>query len=108
MTEKLIEGTKFDDNKPTFDLLDVDFLEGIAAVLQFGAQKYDAHNWRKGIKYSRVFSALMRHMWAFWRGERLDMETQLPHLHHAACCLMFLCSYEAKRRKYREFDDRYK
>lgn len=105
----LVEGTKYDQDKTPYDLLDVYFLEGIAEVLKFGANKYEEHNWRKGIKYSRVFSALMRHLWNFWRGERVDPETGLHHLYHAGCCLMFLCSYESSpTRKYREFDDRYK
>lgn len=108
MTKPLTEGIKHDGNKAPFDLISVPFLEQIASVLAFGAKKYEAHNWRKGLKYSRVFSALMRHLWAFWRGETNDKETGLPHLAHAACCLMFLMHYESRRRKYITFDDRYK
>ena len=29
-------------------------------------------NWEQGFKWGRVFAALMRHAWAWWRGERLD------------------------------------
>lgn len=105
---KLAEGTKNDQGKPTYDLIAPDFLDGIATVLEFGARKYEAHNWAKGIKYSRFFSAMMRHLWAFWRGEALDEETGLHHLYHAACCLMFLSHYEHKKRKFREYDDRFK
>jgi hypothetical protein len=33
-------------------------------------------------------------MLAWYSGERLDPESGLPHLYHAACCLMFLARYE--------------
>lgn len=105
---KLTEGTKNDDGKLPYDLLSVDFLEGITKVLAFGATKYEPWNWAKGIKYSRVFSAMMRHLWAWHKGEELDSETGLNHLYHAACCLMFLCHYQSNRRQYKGFDDRFK
>jgi hypothetical protein len=40
---------------------------------------------------------MMRHMWAWWRGEEKDPETGMSHLWHAACCVMFLIAYEARR-----------
>ena len=90
------EGTKFDEGKLPIDLLAPEFLYGTAAVLAFGAEKYEAYNWAKGMKWSRVFAALMRHMWKWWGGEKLDQETGLSHLWHAACCLMFLMAYEMR------------
>jgi hypothetical protein len=39
-------GTKYDHEKPPMALLDAEFLEGVAKVLGFGANKYAAHNWR--------------------------------------------------------------
>ena len=103
---KLTEGTKFDDGKLPLDLWSPDAIEETAKVLAFGANKYEPYNWAKGIKYSRVFSALLRHLWAFWRRERYDRETGIHHLAHAMCCLMFLLHYEMNRRKYREYDNR--
>jgi hypothetical protein len=47
--------------------------------------------------WHRPFSAAMRHLWAWWKGEQADPETGLPHLAHAACCLMFLMAYEKRR-----------
>lgn len=103
---QLVEGTKYDDGKLPLDLWSPYALEETARVLAFGAVKYQPYNWAKGIKYSRVFSALLRHLWAFWRGQKLDEETGIHHLAHAMCCLMFLLHYEMNRRKYRNFDDR--
>ena len=89
-------GRKDDDGKVPLDLLAPEFLYGTAEVLKFGAQKYEAYNWAKGMKWSRVFAALMRHMWKWWSGEKLDPETGLSHLWHASCCLMFLVAYEER------------
>lgn len=101
----LPEGTKYDQDKIPLDLLSPYFLEGIAEVLKFGAKKYGPYNWAEGIKYSRVFAALQRHLWAFWRGEELDKETNMPHLWHAGCCLMFLIHYEMFPERYEDFND---
>jgi hypothetical protein len=44
--------------------------------------------------WSRPFNAAMRHLWAWFRGERCDPERKLPHLAHAAVNCMFLLDYE--------------
>lgn len=77
----------------------------IAQVLDFGAQKYDAHNWRVGISWTRVASAVLRHIYKWIAGQNKDEESGLSHLAHAACGLLFLLTYEKTRT---EFDDRYK
>lgn len=99
-------GTKDDEGKLPLDLLSPHALEETAKVLAFGADKYGAYNWTKGIKYSRVFAALMRHLWSFWRGKRVDPETGLHHLAHAMCCLMFLLHYNLLDDLYNYYDDR--
>jgi hypothetical protein len=100
-------GRKDDTGKLPLDLLAFDALEGTASVLQFGAAKYAPRNWEKGIAYSRVFAALMRHMWWWWKGQDKDPETGLNHLHHAACCIMFLQAYTIRKRKLpKELDNR--
>jgi hypothetical protein len=96
---------KYDDDKLPLHLLSTTALEQIAEVLQFGAQKYAAHNWRKGFVWSRPLSAAMRHLLAFNNGEDRDPESNLSHLAHAACCIMFLLEFEKTRP---ELDDRYK
>lgn len=98
-------GVKYDQNKVRVDLLDPLALEGLAAVLTFGAQKYASHNWRGGISYSRILAALLRHLFAIMRGEDVDEESGLPHVDHVGCCWMFL-SWTMKRRP--DLDDRYK
>lgn len=102
----LQEGVKYDSEKNRLDLISPYFIEEMSKVLTYGAKKYEEHNWLKGIKYSRCFGAMLRHIYAWWRGEINDPETGLHHLAHAACCLMFLLHYETRSRLYREFNDK--
>lgn len=90
------EGRKDDGGKPRYDLLPPELLEATARVLTFGADKYGDRNWEKGMGWGRCFAALMRHMWAWWRGHNWDPETGMSHLWHAACCLAFLIAYEER------------
>jgi len=90
------EGHKYDENKEPMDLIPPEMLYAVASVLHYGAQKYEPRNWEKGMRWGRVFAALMRHMWAWWRGEKEDHETGMSHLWHAACCISFLIAYESR------------
>lgn len=90
------EGRKDDGGKAPHHLIAPEIQDALAQVLDFGARKYAPRNWEHGMSWSRPFSALMRHMWAWWRGEGKDPETGFSHLHHAACCIMFLVAYEAR------------
>ena len=99
------EGRKDDSEKPRMDLLDNYFLTGVARVLTFGAKKYAAHNWRKGISVSRLVAAAYRHLGAFNSGEDFDEESKIEHLFHAGCCIMF-AAWTLKFKP--ELDDRYK
>ena len=95
---------KFDDEKVRLDLLPPEALWGTAEVLTFGAKKYAAHNWRKGLNYSRVYGAMLRHITKWWEGEDLDPESGISHLHHSACCIAFLQTFVETERT--ELDDR--
>jgi hypothetical protein len=92
------EPVKHDQDKPRIDLIPPQAIKDIAEVLTYGAKKYDAHNWRDngGLAYSRVYAAAQRHLLSFWDGQSLDEETGMSHLAHAACCIVFLMSYEAE------------
>lgn len=87
------EGKKFDQDKPRMELLSSAAMIEVAKVLGFGAKKYDPWNWAKGISYSRIIGAAMRHMAAWKDGEDKDPESGLNHLAHAMCGLMFLLDY---------------
>jgi hypothetical protein len=104
----LEQGHKDDSHKISVDLIDPLAILGLGNVLTFGAKKYAPHNWRKGIVYSRVIAALLRHLLAIMRGEDTDPESGLLHIDHLGCCWMFLSHYMHNQDKYAQFDDRYK
>ena len=43
------------------------------------------HNWRDGLDWTRVSSAVLRHLSAWHGGEDIDPESGLSHLAHAGC-----------------------
>lgn len=83
---------KFDSNKPRMDLIEPEFLEGIAKVLTLGASKYAPDSWKTQVSEPerRYYAAALRHLVAWKKGEKMDPESGLSHLYHAACNLMFL------------------
>lgn len=103
-SKKTTTGVKHDQGKDLWHLLPVDSTREIVRVLTFGAKKYTERNWENGLLYSRPYSALLRHLTAWWDGEDKDPETGLSHLAHAGCCVLFLLSYEV--RQMRSLDNR--
>lgn len=97
--------------KTAVQLIDPRFIEGIGDVLQYGANKYAANNWMRGMAWVTVIGGIFRHLLAFCRGEEIDPKDKggsgLPHLYHAACGLMFLCHYaHSNREAHKSFDNR--
>jgi hypothetical protein len=89
------DGTKHDAEKPRWDLLPFAAVSAVVDVLTFGAKKYAPDNWRTVPEARRRYTAAaLRHTVAWWRGERVDAESGLPHLAHAACCLLFLAELD--------------
>ena len=98
---------KHDDGKPDWSLVPFESLEGMVKVLEFGAKKYDNWNWTAdgGFQYTRVLRSCLRHLFAWSRGEDLDPESGLSHIHHAMCNLLFISHYIGNKKKYSK-DDR--
>jgi len=88
-------GYKRDEGKLRWDLLPITEIEQVVKVLTFSLKKYPEGNWIE-VKDSRkrYFAAACRHFFAWWRGEKLDGESHLPHLAHAICCLVFLLWFD--------------
>ena len=55
-------------------------------------KKYRSTNLMYELTYGKVYDALQRHLSSWWGGEDKDPETNLSHLAHAGCCLLFLLS----------------
>lgn len=89
---------KFDNNKPRMDLIEPEFLEGMAKVLTLGASKYAPDSWKTQVSAPkrRYYAAALRHLVAWKKGEKTDSESGLSHLYHAACNLMFLGYFDAE------------
>ena len=104
MNEKY--AVKYDNDKLRYDLLPVKPLEELARVYTIGAKKYGDRNWEKGLKFGRVFGALMRHAWAWWRGETADPENGQHHLAAVAWAAFALIEYEQNVQKRLDLDDR--
>lgn len=87
-------GTKYDQAKVRVELLPTAALEQVARVLGDGAGKYGDWNWAQGMRWTRLYGAILRHVFAWGRREDKDPETKLSHLAHAACGILFLLQYE--------------
>lgn len=96
-------GARFNDGKVAFELIPGMGLEDCARVFDYGRRKYASWNWAKGMAWMVVFGCLLRHLYAWARGEDNDPESGLPHLGHAMCNLVMLCVFA---RTYPEGDDR--
>lgn len=89
-------GLRYDSGKPRYDLIPVIPLDDLAALYEYGAKKYAERNWEKGMSWGRCFASLMRHAWAFWRGENYDVESGFHHMTHVAWNAMALCEYSKR------------
>jgi len=90
------EALKFDSGKLRMDLIPPEAVEELAKVLTYGAQKYGDRNWEKELDTGRVVGALLRHLLAWQKGERLDQESGLRHLSHLLCNAVFLVTMEVR------------
>lgn len=107
-SKKDVTAIRYDAGKANWSLMPWEAVEDINKVLEFGAQKYVAHNWQQGegFSYTRVLNSLVRHVFAFMRGEDLDPESGLSHMAHAGCNVLFLLYYTKNKTRYKN-DDRY-
>ena len=99
-----MSGIKHDSEKPMMALIPPTALEQEASVWTFGAAKYDQWNWAKGLRFTRILSALMRHTNALNKGEDLDPESGLHHGAHIRCCAAMLIEFYNEGRT--DLDDR--
>lgn len=93
------QGQKFDQGKLRWSLLPTGTVQEVIKVLEVGAVKYAANNWQQvPDARTRYFDAIMRHLHAWWQGEKIDPESGLNHLAHAACSILFLLYFDLQTR----------
>lgn len=109
-------GYKLDGGKARWELAPFDAFEAMVNVLTWAVDKktrgdraYPERNWERGMAWSRVFGAMIRHAWKWWLGKMtgrstVDEESGMSHMWHAFTCAGFLVTYES--RGMTDFDDR--
>jgi hypothetical protein len=88
------QNAKADVGKPDIYLVPPELFEAVAKIRMYGNEKYhDPDNWQT-VEIERYYSAVMRHLLAWRRGEDRDKESGYSHLWHAACNLAFMIALE--------------
>lgn len=81
-------------SKPQMGL--VPLVEAVARVMELGAKKYGAYNWRsKAVKKMVYVHAALRHLMAWVGGQSTDPESGESHLAHVAACMLIVLDAEA-------------
>jgi len=89
---------RFSKGKLRYDLLPPWALQEIVKVYTYGTIKYSDDNWWKGLRWKKdVFGCILRHIWAWFKGEKFDVESGCHHLAHAAWNCMTLMEYERNK-----------
>jgi hypothetical protein len=104
--EALKGGFKADAGKSRVDLIPPDVLLELGNLYALGAAKYADDNWKLGMEFKRVYSAMMRHTLKWWAGEELDSVDGQHHLDSVIWCAVALRYYMLHYEKYKEFDSR--
>lgn len=92
-----LAGIKHDSGKLRYDLIPLVPLDELARAYTVGAAKYGDRNYLGGMRWGRVFRALLSHAWAWWRGEIYDKDDGQHHLASVAWCAFTLIEYETAR-----------
>lgn len=87
---------RYGDAKPPLHLVPAPLAIFVSKVMQLGAKKYGAFNWRKKkVKASVYVGAAQRHLAAYFDGEDVDPESGQPHPAHVAACMGILLDAKA-------------
>ncbi len=97
-------GMRFNEGKARWGLVPQSALLPMVQVLEFGAKKYAAHNWMKGLSITQICESMKRHLDSFMEHENNDPESGISHIGHIQCNAMFL-SWMMENRP--DLDDRF-
>lgn len=59
-------------------------------AMAYGERLYGRNNWKKGLNYSRLLDATLRHLQAIGAGELKAKDSGVPHIAHVAANLHML------------------
>jgi hypothetical protein len=90
---------KFDNKKSNLAILfdTAKALNKVADVMSYGAIKYDRKNWDKCDDKERYISASLRHISEYLQGNTIDDESNIEHLAHSICSLLFVLEMDLER-----------
>ena len=80
---------RFNEGKPKWSLVHYKSMVPMIRVLEFGAKKYEARNWQKGLDLEEILESMQRHLGALMDGENIDPESGIEHMGHIQCNAMF-------------------
>lgn len=85
----LLQAQRFNTNKPKWSLVDFKSLIPLVDVLEFGAKKYDVHQWKQGLNREEILESTYRHLIELMDNQELDEESKLHHTGHVMANMMF-------------------
>lgn len=104
LTELQTGALKHLSSKSMVELVPAEMIEALARPLTYGAKKYDAFNWEKGIPYLTSYAAAMRHLLSWRKGVDIDDESGLRHIEQAMLNLGMIVTQTERKRD--DLDDR--
>lgn len=94
LSKDITQFAKSDSGKLPIHMVPMEIVKNIAAIRQYGFEKYNAPNNWVLVEKTRYVDAMLRHIISYLEGEINDPESGLPHLWHAACNMSFICEME--------------
>lgn len=84
--------TRYGVMKPSMSVVPTTSLIHLMRAMQNGADKYEPFNWRtKNVSSTIYYAAAMRHLMAWFDGEKNAADSGVHHLGHVmACCAIIL------------------
>lgn len=90
---------RFNVGKLKWSLVHFASIAPMVTVLMFGANKYSADNWKKGLDLKEILESMQRHLAALFDGEVVDPESGELHIGHIMCNAMFWMYHYSKEQK---------
>lgn len=91
------KGLRYNKGKRKWSLVNYASLEPMIEVLEFGANKYGAFNWQKGLDKKEILESMQRHLASLMDGEDNDKESGIHHIGHILCNAMFYSYFKDKK-----------
>lgn len=94
--DKKEKADRYNEGKPKWSLIHFGSLVPMIEVLENGAKKYSAENWKKGLDKKEILESLMRHLASLMDGEDRDKESGSLHIAHIMVNAMFYTYFQLK------------